>query len=227
MDIARDEAVKGASEGTTVIAEEQTRGKARLSRSWINPRGVLATSIILRPMMSQLLRLTIIAPLATSRAIEQITGLKTSIKWPNDVLINGKKVSGILIESALRGHSVDWAVIGIGVNVNFDPKDFPEIASIATSLSTELKREISELKILLYLLCEIERLYLALGRDDSIYEEWRNKLETLGKMVEVTLEDRVEEGLAESVDTDGSLLLRRSDGSLIPIIAGDVTLRAR
>ncbi len=227
MDLAKKAAREGAAEGTTVVAEEQTRGKGRLGRSWINPPGVIATSVILRPEISRLLRLTMVASLATSRCIERATGLETTIKWPNDVLINDKKVSGILAESALRGQSVDWAVIGIGINVNFDSKAFPEIADIATSLSTELGREVSQLKILLHLLHEMEQVYLALRESKPIHEEWRSRLETLGQMVEVTSGNRVEAGYAESVDSDGSLLLRRADGSLVPIIAGEVTLRAR
>lgn len=225
MDVAKKAAREGASEGTTVVAEEQTEGRARLGRSWINPRGVIAISIILRPEMSQLLRLTMVASLATSRAIERATGLKSTIKWPNDVLINSKKVSGILTESALRGQSVDWAVIGIGINVNFDPKAFPEIAGIATSLSNELGREVSQLDVLLSLLREIELFYLALRRGEPIHEEWRSCLETLGKVVQVKSGNDVEEGYAESVDSDGSLLLRRPDGSLARFITGEVTLR--
>lgn len=224
MDVARKAAREGASEGTTVVAEEQTAGRARLGRSWINPPGVIAISIILRPEMSQLLRLTMVASLATSRGIERATGLKSTIKWPNDILINGKKVSGILTESALRGQSVDWAVVGIGINVNFDPKAFPEIADTATSLSNELGKEVSQLEVLLNLLREIELFYLALRRGEPIHEEWRNCLETLGKMVQVKSGNDVEEGYAESVDSDGSLLLRRSDGSLARFITGEVTL---
>jgi len=144
MDVARKVAKEGASEGTVVVAEEQTVGRARLGRAWINPPGVLAVSIIIRPEMSQLVCLTMVAALATSRCIEKATGLKTSIKWPNDVLVNSKKISGILTESALRGQSVDWAVIGIGININFEPKAYPEIADIATSLSVEMGKEVSQ-----------------------------------------------------------------------------------
>jgi len=224
MDIARKAAREGASEGTIVVAEEQTAGRARLGRVWINPPGVIAVSVILHPEMSQLLRLTMVASLATSRSIEQATGLRSTIKWPNDVLINGKKVSGILTESALRGQSVDWAIIGIGINVNFDPEAYPEIANIATSLSAEMGREVSQLNVLLHLLSEIELLYLALRRGEPIDEEWRCKLETLGKVVQVKTGTQVEKGYAEGVDNDGALLLRRSDGSLARIIAGEVTL---
>ena len=225
MDVARKEAKEGAVEGTVVVAEEQTVGRARLGRSWINPPGVVAVSIILRPEMNQLIRLTMVAALATSRCIEKTTGLKTTIKWPNDVLIRGKKVSGILTESALRGQSVDWAVIGIGINVNFDPKAYSEIADIATSLSVELGKQVSQLNVLIHLLSEVESSYLALRRGEPVHEEWRSKLETLGKVVQVKTGTDVEKGYAESVDNDGALLLRRTDGTLIRIVAGEVTLR--
>lgn len=225
MDVARKFAKEGVKEGTVVVAEEQTVGRARLGRAWINPPGVLAASIILHPEMSQLIRLSMIGSLATSRCIEKATGLSTTIKWPNDVLVRRKKISGILLESALRGQSVDWAVIGIGINVNFDPKNYAEIADIATSLSVELGKEISPLNVLIHLLTETEQLYLALRKGEPVYQEWRAKLETLGKEVQVKTGTEVEKGLAESVDEDGALMLRRSDGNLIRIVAGEVTLR--
>jgi len=225
MDVARKAAREGAKEGTVIVAEEQTIGRARLGRAWINPPGVLATSIILRPEMGQLIRLSMVGSLVTSRCIEKATGLKTTIKWPNDVLVRGKKISGILLESALRGQSVDWAVIGIGINVNFDPKAYPEIADIATSLSVELGEYVSPLNILVYLLTETEQLYLALRRGEPVYQVWRDKLETLGRTVQVKTGDDVEKGYAESVDEDGALMLRRADGSLMRVVAGEVTLR--
>jgi BirA family biotin operon repressor/biotin-[acetyl-CoA-carboxylase] ligase len=225
MDVAREEAKAGASEGTVVVAEEQTAGRARLGRIWINPPGVVAASIILHPEMRQLIRLTMVASLATSRCIDKATGLKTTIKWPNDVLVNGKKISGILTESALRGQSVDWAVIGIGINVNFDPKAYPEIAEIATSLSVELGKKVSELEVLLHLLNELEFFYSALRRGEPIYQQWRDKLETLGRVVQVKTGTELEKGYAESVDEDGALLLRRSDGNLVRLVAGEVAMR--
>jgi BirA family biotin operon repressor/biotin-[acetyl-CoA-carboxylase] ligase len=226
MDAARKAASGGAGEGTAVVAEEQTAGRGRLGRSWINPPGVIAISIILRPELSQLLHLTMVASLATSRCIERVTGLNTAIKWPNDILINSRKVSGILTENTLREESIDWAIIGIGINVNFNPKAFPEIADTATSLSHELGNKVSQLEIVLHLLREIELLYLASRRGDPIHVEWQNRLETLGKVVQLKSGEQLEEGYAESVDSDGSLLLRRSDGSLARFIAGEVTLHA-
>ncbi|MCK5434012.1 MAG: biotin--[acetyl-CoA-carboxylase] ligase, partial [Dehalococcoidales bacterium] len=143
---------------------------------------------------------------------------------PNDILINGRKVCGILIESEVRGDTVDYTIVGIGVNVNFRLSAFPEIQSIATSLYDELGREVSRLSLVQRLLAEIERLYLSLPAGRSVYEEWRDRLVTLGKGVQVKSGETVYEGIAESVADDGSLLLRRPDGSLTRIVAGDVTL---
>jgi BirA family biotin operon repressor/biotin-[acetyl-CoA-carboxylase] ligase len=166
-----------------------------------------------------------VASMAVVHAIARVTGLKSQIKWPNDVLISDKKVCGILIESEVRGRQVDFAVIGIGINVNLNPADFPEISPTATSLSHELGRDISRLDVIRCLLVETERLYLALPGGDSVYREWRDNLVTLGKKVRVRSGEATYNGVAESVASDGSLLLRQPDGSLIKIVAGDVTLR--
>jgi BirA family biotin operon repressor/biotin-[acetyl-CoA-carboxylase] ligase len=166
-----------------------------------------------------------LASLAVVHGIEAVTGLKAGIKWPNDVLINGRKACGILIESDVQGSKVAHAIIGIGVNVNLKISDFPGISPTATSLSDELGRDVSCLDIVRRLLVELERLYLALQAGSSIYEEWRDNLVTLGRQVHVTWGETIYEGMAESVARDGGLLLRRLDGSLVKIVAGDVTLR--
>jgi len=225
MEVAKREAQCEAVEGTVVIADEQTGGRGRLRRVWLSPKGSLALSIILYPSMVYLSSLIMLASLAVVRSIEVVTGLKSQVKWPNDVLINGRKVCGILIESDVQKSTVGYAIIGIGVNVNFRLCDFPEISPIATSLSDELERSVSRLDITRQLLVEIERLYLTLQTGGSIYEEWRDSLVTLGKRVRVKWGKTIHDGVAESVTRDGSLLLRRSDGSLTKVVAGDVTLR--
>lgn len=225
MEVARQEAQRGAAEGTVILADEQTAGKGRLKRAWLTPSGNIALSIILHPALSYLPSLIMLASLAVFRSIEAVTGLKSQIKWPNDVLINGKKVSGILIESDVMGDTVNYSIIGIGVNVNLRVADFPEIQPIATSLSQELGSDASRLSVIRQLLVEIEGLYLALSGGESIFEEWRDNLVTLGKRVKVTAEQTIYEGLAESVALDGSLLVRGPDGSLSKIVVGDVTLR--
>ena len=225
MEVARQEAQQGAPEGTVIIAEEQTTGRGGIKRHWLSPKGSISLSIILYPDAAYMPSLIMLTSLAVVRSIEAVAGLKPGIKWPNDTLINGKKVCGILIEGSIRGNTVDYAIIGIGINLNLKLSDFPEISQTATSLSDELGREVPPLDIIRYLLVEVERLYLNLQAGDSIYEEWRDNLVTLGRPVQVTWGDTAYEGMAESVARDGSLLLRQSDGNLIRIVAGDVTLR--
>jgi len=225
MEVAKREARLGAAEGTVVIAGEQTAGKGRIGRVWLSPEGSIALSIILYPSLVYLPSLIMLASLAVVHSIEAVTGLKAQVKWPNDVLVNGRKVCGILIESDVQGDAVVYAVIGIGVNVNLRLSDVPEISSLATSLCDELGRDVSLLSLIRRLLVEVEGLYLTLLAGGSIYEEWRDSLVTLGRKVRVESGKNKYEGIAESVARDGSLLLRQANGSLTKIVAGDVTLR--
>ncbi len=224
MEVARQEAQQGAVEGTVIIAEEQTVGRGRLKRAWLSPKGNIALSVILYPSLSYLPSLIMLASLAVVHTIEAVTGLKSRVKWPNDVLINDRKVCGILIESDVQGKVVNYSIIGIGINVNLRLADFPALQPIATSLSDELGRDVLCLSVIRCLLVEIERLYLAGG---SVYEEWQGSLITLGKKVRATTGESICEGVAESVARDGSLLLRGLDGSLTRIVAGDVTLHSQ
>jgi BirA family biotin operon repressor/biotin-[acetyl-CoA-carboxylase] ligase len=225
MEVAKRQARLGAAGGTVVIAGEQTAGRGRLGRVWLSPEGSLALSIILYPSLAYLPSLIMLAALAVVHSIEAVTGLKSQVKWPNDVLVNGRKVCGILIESDVQGDTVVYAIIGIGVNVNLRLSEVPEISSLATSLSDELGRDVSLLSLIRRLLAEVEGLYLALLAGGSIYEEWRGSLVTLGRKVRVESGKNKYEGIAESVARDGSLLLRQADGGLTKIVAGDVTLR--
>ena len=225
MEAAKEEARRGVAGGTVVIAGEQTAGKGRNKRVWLSPKGSIALSVLLYPNVSQLPCLIMLASVAVARGIEAVAGLKTQLKWPNDVLIKDKKVCGILIENELKGNKVAWAIIGIGINVNNRMEDFSEIADTATSLCDELGRELSRVGIVRQLLVEMEKLYLSLEDGDDIYKEWRRRLITLGKRVRVISGEDVIYGVAEDVDRDGSLLLRHNDGSISRIVAGDVTLR--
>lgn len=224
MDTARDLFKKGASEGTVVIAGTQTGGKGRIGRTWLSPEGSLAMSVILKPDLETLPRLVMIASLAVVKAIKQVAALETRIKWPNDVMINGKKVCGILIENEVKEGRVNFADIGIGINVNFNPRDFPEIADIATSLSHEAGREISHIQLAARLLDELERLYLKAQNGAAIYQEWQQNMETLGKRIKVDTGKTVEQGWAETVTENGNLVLRHADGSTVEINSGDVTV---
>ena len=224
MEVAREEVQQGAPEGTVVIADEQSAGKGRLNRVWLSPKGSVSLSIVLYPSMVYLPSLIMVASLAVVHAIKAVTGLRAQIKWPNDVLVNGKKVCGILIESGVRASSVDYAIIGIGINVNLKVSDFTDILPAATSLSDELGRDVSRLELLRRLLVEVENSYLSLPQGEAVYREWRDKLITLGRKVHVSSGEAIYEGIAESVASDGSLLLRSLDGSLSQISAGDVSL---
>ena len=224
MLVAGREARWGTAEGTVVITDEQTAGRGRLKRRWLTPKGNIALSIILYPSQRHLPYLIMLASLAVVRSIEAVTGLRTQIKWPNDLLINGKKVCGILVESDVGATAVAYAIIGIGINVRLNLDDFPEIAATATSLAGEMGGEISRVELVRCLLTELERLYLSIPSGDSVYQEWRDRLVTLGRRVRVKSGKSVLDGVAESVARDGSLRLRQADGSLATVIAGDITL---
>jgi BirA family biotin operon repressor/biotin-[acetyl-CoA-carboxylase] ligase len=225
MDVARQEAQQGAAEGTVIIVGEQTEGRGRVKRTWLSPAGNIALSIILYPDVSYLPYLVMLASLAVVHSMEVVTGLKAQVKWPNDILISGKKVCGILTESEMKAGRVDYAIIGIGINVNLRVNDLSEISAIATSLSDESGREVSPVDVIRHLLVEMERLYLTLPAGESIYEAWRDRLVTLGKRIYVESGDNRLEGIAESVDRTGALMLRHADGSSTRIVAGDVILR--
>jgi BirA family biotin operon repressor/biotin-[acetyl-CoA-carboxylase] ligase len=208
------------------MAEEQLSGRGRFGRAWVSPSGKnLYFTLIMRPPLHQLRSLSIIAPLAVALAVEKCTGISARIKWPNDVLINGRKLSGILIETELSEQSVKYALVGIGVNVNFDV-EVSEVADIATSVKRELGHETSREELLAALLNQFEVLYEKAARGREVLREWRSRLATLGCEIKVTFGGHVEDGLAEDVDADGNLILLRADGSRVAIEAGEVTLRS-
>jgi BirA family biotin operon repressor/biotin-[acetyl-CoA-carboxylase] ligase len=224
MEAAKQQAQQGAAEGMAILADEQTAGRGRLQRSWLSPSGNIALSIILYPSLDYLPYIIMLASLAVVHSIETITGLKSQIKWPNDVLINDRKVCGILVENNVKGNTVNYTIIGIGINVNLRLADFPEIIPTATSLSNELGREVSRLTLIRCLFTEVEKLYMVLSTGGSVYEDWRDSLITLGRRVQVNTGEAIYEGVAESVARDGSLLLRGLDGSITRVVAGDVNL---
>jgi BirA family biotin operon repressor/biotin-[acetyl-CoA-carboxylase] ligase len=226
---ARSLAEGGAPEGTLVITDYQTAGRGRLGRLWVAPAGSsLLLSLIFRPEVApaQVQRLTMICGLAAVDAIESETGLKAGLKWPNDILVGGAKAGGILTEIGLRGDRVEYAVVGIGLNVNLDPGQLPRnLLMEATSLAHVLGEPVQRLPLLRALLQAVEARYLALQAGYSPHGEWAERLVTLGQAVTVALGDGVVQGVAEGVDADGGLLVRSADGCLRRVLAGDVTLR--
>ena len=225
MDVARREAAAGAPDGTVVVAERQTAGRGRLDRSWVAPPGNIYATIVMRPPAERLRVLSIVSPLAVAEALEGVAGLSPAIKWPNDVLVGGRKISGMLVETDLAGGVVNHALVGIGVNVDLDVESEPEIAEIATSVRRELGRSPPREELLAALLNAFEARYDEALTGDGPFQAWRSRLVTLGQRVTATLPDGVEEGVAEDVDGQGDLLVRRDDGTLVTVDAGDVTLR--
>jgi len=150
-------------------------------------------------------------------------GVRADIKWPNDVLIAGKKVCGILIENGFSKVDLSYTVIGIGINVNFATSTFPEIADIATSLSMEVGKDVPVENVALQLYTELDKLYARIVEEETVIREWADHMETLGKRVRVSLGSRTFEGTAIKVNDSGNLLLRLNDGSVQEITAGDVS----
>lgn len=223
QDVAREMADRGAPEGTAVIAGVQQSGRGRLGRSWLSPEGGLATSIILRPAMSAVHLLPAISALAVFHTIKGL-GIKASIKWPNDILVCGRKVCGILIEHGLKNGAVGYSIIGIGININFDTGLYPEIADLSTSLSVQLGHELPVGQVALCLYTKMEDLYLKSAQPEIILSEWAANMDTMGRRVKVQSSNSTIEGIAEAITGSGHLVLRLDDGSVQEIVAGDVSL---
>ena len=224
MDEARRLASEGASEGTVVITEEQTAGRGRFNRAWVSPRGEnLSFSVILKPSANQLPYMNMAATLAVARTVADCVDLQPTIKWPNDVRVGGLKISGILIETSIESEDAVCAIIGIGVNVNFDPSLYAEIADISTSLYRETGQRRNRTPVLRTLLEHFDEAYAAVRAGKSLTAEWSAMLDTLGSSISLRSQHETIKGIAESVDEQGNLLVRQADGSLYAATAGEVT----
>ncbi len=224
--LARD----GVKEGVVVFAESQTRGRGRLGRKWISPeRKGLWFSVLLRPDLRprETTQLTVASATALRRAIQSETGLKPEIKWPNDILIGGRKVAGILTELSAELDRVKHIILGIGVDVNLAAGEFPaELKKTATSLKIESGRTISRAALAVAALRELDRDYarICARQFTAVADEWEENCTTIGKDVTVQIGDRKIRGRAESLDDAGALLVRTEHGRLEAITGGDVTL---
>ena len=224
--LARD----GVKEGAVVFAESQTKGRGRLGRKWMSPthKG-LWFSVLLRPELrpQEATQLTVASATALRRAIKSVTGLTPEIKWPNDLLLGGKKVAGILTEMSAEVDRVRHIILGIGVDVNQDAAEFPaELRKIATSLKIEAGAEISRAELATEILRELDVDYaqICAGEFPAVADEWEAGCATIGKNVSVQMGVRTIRGCAEALDDDGALLVRTEHGHLERIIGGDVTL---
>ena len=224
--LARD----GVREGVVVFAESQTRGRGRLGRKWVSPaRRGLWFSVLLRPAVrpQEVTRLTVASATAVRRSIESLTGLKPKIKWPNDILIRGRKVAGILTELSAELDCVRHVALGIGVNVNLEPGDLPpELRAQTTSLKIESSRTVLRPELAVAILRELDRDYArtATGQFAALAEEWEEHSATMGQEIVIRAGNRQVRGRAESLDDDGALLLRSDHGRLERVVGGDVAL---
>jgi BirA family biotin operon repressor/biotin-[acetyl-CoA-carboxylase] ligase len=224
--LARD----GVREGMVVFAESQTRGRGRLGRQWVSPPGRgIWFSVLLRPVLrpQAATRLTVAAATALARALRREVPLRPEIKWPNDLMIHGRKVAGVLTELSGELDSVRHVILGIGINANLDREDLPPaLHATATSLKLELGRSIDRASLAAALLQELDAAYACVTDDRFaiLADEWSNQCTTLGRDVSVLSGNRRIIGRAESLDSEGALLVRTQFGRLERIVGGDVTL---
>ena len=228
---AKEFASKGAKEGFAVVADSQTKGKGRLGRRWDSPAGVnIYTSIILCPDMPPVFapQITLTAAVAVAETITEYLGRPPEVKWPNDILINSKKIAGILTEMNSEMDRINFVVIGIGVNMNMSKKMLPEeLRLIATSLKEEAGEEISRIDFIQTLYLNMEKWYKKYLKDgfEPARNAWKGYFRMEGKMVKVKEMDRVIEGAALGIDEDGALILREKGGNILRVTSGDVEVR--
>lgn len=226
-DVLKEMAEQGAPEGTLVIADEQTAGRGRMGRAWIAPpQSSLLISILFRPELppQQVYRLVMACGLAVAEACEAEEGIPpVEVKWPNDLLIGGRKFTGILPESAFVGEQVAWVVVGIGVNVNQTFEASDPLAATATSLRMVSGHEHDRVALLAHILERLNRWHRHLPHE-ALLDAWRERCVTLGRRVRVETPQGVLEGLAEAVDESGMLWLRDAAGQHHHIAAGEATL---
>jgi BirA family biotin operon repressor/biotin-[acetyl-CoA-carboxylase] ligase len=228
--VAAELADKDAPEGTLVVSECQKLGRGRMGRSWVSQAETgIYVSLILRPNFVPMKApcITFMSAIAVVEALEHSLGIEAAIKWPNDVMIQGKKVCGILTELKAEMEAIHYVIVGIGINVNNNrfPKAFRDKV---TSLSLELKQKVSRVKVMQAVLHSLERWYLNTLEHgvERTFERWRELSCTLGNQVEVNLGDEFLTGVATRLGSDGSLYLQLDSGGERQILAGDVTMVA-
>jgi BirA family biotin operon repressor/biotin-[acetyl-CoA-carboxylase] ligase len=218
----------GAVAGTVVVAESQTDGRGRRGRVWASPPGVnLYLSVLLRPPIPpwDAPQLTFLSAVAVARTVAETAGLEPEVKWPNDILLSGRKVAGLLNEMRAETEGLHHVILGIGVNLNMTAEQFPaDPRNPATSLLLETGRPVVRAAFARRLLCHLDGLYaefLAEGFS-PIRRAWESYFRLLGQGVAVDGQERPLQGTVAGIDGDGALLLRRADGRQERILAGDV-----
>ena len=219
MDTAKDLARKNCPDFTVVVAGRQTRGRGRLRRQWLSDDGGLYFTMVLRPEIPLLLssRVNFLASLTLARLLRELFHIDAAVKWPNDILVDGRKISGMLSELEAETDRLLFINIGMGINVNNDPSD---VEPGASSLKKITGREISKKMLLARFLVEFEK-SLKKVEFENVISEWKKYTVTLNRRVKIVTHREVSEGLAVDVEQDGALVLELADGSRKKIIYGD------
>lgn len=228
QDLARTAAEQGAPEGYLVIAERQQSGRGRMGRSWVSPYGKgIWMSMVLRPEVPIHCapQLTLLAAVALCRSLRRVTGLPIGIKWPNDLLVGGRKISGILLESAAEDERLKYIVAGIGISVNLAEADYPEeMLEKAVSLRVAGGRVLNRTEMIADFLMEWEQLYGLFIKEGfrPIATLWESMAVSLGRKVKLTTPQGELTGVPESLDDSGAIRVRRDDGSLVTIFSAEM-----
>jgi len=232
-DLAMSLATRGViAPGTVLVADRQTKGKGRLGRTWESPAGAnIYISLLIRPDLEprDTTMLTVLSAVAGALALRRLCSLPISIKWPNDLVISNRKLGGILTEVRADPDRVALAVIGMGINVNMYGRDLPEsIRDIATSVRMETKKIHPRNEIIIQLLREFEHWYSILKKEGKkpLLDAWRNNSSTLGRKVNVVMQDISLSGIAEDIDNNGMLILKMRSGKRKTICSGDISFLA-
>jgi len=231
-EVCKQLAMQGAPDGTVCLTEEQIKGKGRLARGWFSPKGKgLWFSILLKPsfLPQEAAKCTLLAAVAVVQAVNGIAGVHATIKWPNDILLDGKKLVGILTEMSAEFGHINYIVVGIGINVSVAPEDVPaEFRSSAISLNAVATEEISRAELLADVLKNFETLYEEVLQQGfaPVLKMWRKYTSTLGKQVKVLAPNETYIGKAIDIDEDGLLIVEKEDGTRVKVLAGDVSIRS-
>jgi len=228
--LAKELASDGVPDGTVVVSEQQTKGRGRMSRTWLSPPFKnLLFSVIFYPKIntSLVFRLTMLASIAAVRAVKRVCKVDVKIKWPNDLYMNEKKVCGVLTEFSADHDSVHYAVVGMGLNVNFNTTKINEISGIATSLMSECGAKVSRLSLFIALLEEMDILYEKFLKTDGkgLEAEWNKYSMVLDRNVRIISGNEEKTGVAKGVNSSGHLILVNEKGEQEEIICGDLSLR--
>ena len=225
--IAKFLANHSADEGTVLISEIQTKARGRSGKKWEAPDGGVWMSLILRPNVptARIGLITLATGVAIAKSIRSL-GVDARIKWPNDVLIHGKKISGVLTEVNATFNEIDWIVVGIGIDSNLKLEDFSEDIRIGTTtLTEELPAKVDENELIAIFLNEFEKVYQLYkdGEIETILKDWRDLADTIGKYVNITQTGgKITQGYVVGINHEGSLIIERQDGTLEKIISGEL-----